>query len=225
MNPAYKKEKLFILSRILWGLLQVACGLFVLVLELGNRGHNSSLSNPLLVMAASASYITAGKCTIAFSYFRGKLLMVAVVLFSALSINFGVIQFILLVTYPHGKKSLGHDSVQECTIETVIFFGSIFKATFLFVFIRKCLTSTPAFVHLEEDTESPPPPPPAYDDTIMAGDQECLETNSFPPPPAYDTLETGDQESHEDTSPPPVYTNDDWTRYQENINLAWQGEC
>ena len=207
MNPPHKKEKLFILSMVLWGLVQVTCGLFILVSAMGYRGHNFTLNNPLFVLAVSSSYITAGKCTIAFSYFRGKALMVAVVVSSALSIVFGATQFILLVASHHGKKTpgygIGEQSVllREEIIETVICLGSIFKALFLFVFLHKCRTSTPGFVHLEEETENPPPPP------------------------AYDTLETGNQESNEATGPPPVYTIADQTRYQANINLVWQGDC
>ena len=77
---------------VLWGLVQVTCGLFILVSAMGYRGHNFTLNNPLFVVAVSASYITAGKCTIAFSYFRGKTLMVAVVVSSALSIILDVHQ-------------------------------------------------------------------------------------------------------------------------------------
>ena len=207
MNPLYKKEKLFILSMVLWGLVQLACGLFILVSEMGYRGHNFNLNNPIFVVAVSASYITAGKCTIAFTYFRGKALMVAVFVSSALSIVFGAIQFISLVACHHGKMTLGYDigeesvHLEEGTIETVICLGSIFNAVFLFVFLRKCRSSTAEFLHLEE------------------------ETDSSSPPPAYDTIERGNQESNETTSPPPIYTNDDWTRYQANIDLAWQGDC
>ena len=192
---------------VLWGLVQVTCGLFILVSAMGYRGHNFTLNNPLFVVAVSASYITAGKCTIAFSYFRGRALMVAVVVSSALSIIFGSTQFIVLVASHHGKKTPGYDIhersvyLREEIIETVICLGSIFKALFLFVFLHKCRTSTSGFIHLDEETENPPPPP------------------------AYDTLETGNQESDEATRTPPIYTIADRTSYQANINLAYIFSC
>ena len=132
----------------LWGLVQVTCGLFILMSVGGYWGHDIHVNNPILVIAASTSYITAGKCTVAFSYFRGKVLMVAVVISSALSINFGTTQFILLAASHHGRRTPGYyqedESVYLCngTIETVICLGSIFKAL-LFVFLCKCYTSAP----------------------------------------------------------------------------------
>ena len=205
----------------LWGLVQVTCGLFILMSVGGYWGHNIHFNNPILVIAASTSYITAGKCTIAFSYFRGKVLMVAVVISSALSINFGTTQFILLAASHHGRRTTAwsqgyykeEGSVYLCkgTIETVICLGSILKAFFLAVFLRKCRISAPGFVHLEEETDIPPPP---YD---------TLETGN--PPPPYDMIEAGNQDSQEATSPPPIYTIADQTRYQANITLAWQGDC
>ena len=205
MNPTNKKEKLFLLSMVLWGVVQSACGLFILVIEMGNKGHNLIHNNPIIVLASSVSYIIAGKCTIGFTYFRGKALMVAVVVTSTLSIIFDLPQLISLFDSHHGKKTLGKENgegsvhVQEGTIETVICLGIIFKVLFLFVFKEKCRTSTPAFVHLKEDTDSLPPPPPAYDNL--------------------------EKKSNEAITPPPVNTIVDWTRYQANINLAWQGEC
>jgi len=166
MNPTNKKEKLFILSMVLWGLWY---GLFILAIEMGYKGHNLIHNNPLFVLASSVCYIIAGMCTIGFTYFRGKALMVAVVVTSALSIIFDFTQLIALFDSHHGKKTPGKEigegsvHVQEGTIETVICLGIIFKVLFLFVFKEKCRTSTPAFVHLKEDTDSLPPPPPAYD--------------------------------------------------------------
>ena len=192
MTPTYRKEKLFILSMVLWGIVQLASGLFILVSEMGYKGHNLSHNKPLVVLlASSASYMNAGMCTIAFTYFCGKAiqrpsepaLMVPVVLTFALSIAFDFPQFIFLLDSHHGKICL----------------GIIFKVLFLFVFKEKCRTSTPAFVHLKEDTDSLPPPPPAYDNL--------------------------EKKSNEAITPPPVNTIVDWTRYQANINLAWQGEC
>ena len=132
MNTPHKKSKSFILAMVLWGLVQVTCGLFILVSVMGYWGHRFKF-----VVAVSSSYIIAGKCTLAFSYFRGKALKIAVIVSSALSIIFGTAEFIFLL--------VSHSLV--CNVETVICLGSIFNTLFLYSFC----TSTPGFYHLEEE--------------------------------------------------------------------------
>ena len=190
---------------VLWGLVQVTCGLFIRASMKGYWGHNVStpLNNPLFVVAVSSSYITAGMCSIAFGYFRGKALMIAVVVSSALSLTFGTTRFILLVVSHRGKKTPSYDNEEEesvylCkgTIEAVIVLGSISRALFLFVFLH----TAPGFLHLEQERDSPPPsydmlelgdPPPPYD-TIEMGNHLEEEMVNLPPP--YDTIETSNQQ-------------------------------
>ena len=220
MNTQNKKNKSFILAMVLWGLVQVTCGLFILVSVMGYWGHKFKF-----VVAVSSSYIIAGKCTIAFSYFRGKALKIAVIVSSVLSIIFGTAEFIFLLV-SHSQK---HTKL-VCNVETVICLGSIFNTLFLYSFC----TSTPGFYHLEEETDCPPPP--YHQVNLDSGNQESHEATSPPPsytidaetpPPPYDqvTCDSVNQDSPDAASPPPSYTIDDWALYQANINLAWQGEC
>ena len=83
MKTQQREDKLFILSMVLWGLVQVTCGRYILVRAKGYLGYNSLP----LVVAPSLSFITAGKCTMAFAFIQGKVLKIAVFTFSFLQLQ------------------------------------------------------------------------------------------------------------------------------------------
>ena len=210
-----KQGKLFILSMLIWGLLQLICGLVILVgvVDQDHWNHHYPLNEPLFLLAASSSFITAGKCAIAFGYFReSKGLKIAVVVTSVLSMIFGVAHFLLLEpSSPRDGNTLQrydkreetvHISQETVEIETMIYLGSIINAVFLLIFIPNCKKSGFGFVHLEEETDNDPP---SYNHhTIEAG--------------------VGNHEGYEATSPPPIYTICKGTQYQSNITIMWQNQ-
>ena len=210
-----KQGKLFILSMLIWGLLQLTCGLVILVgvVDQDHWNHHYPLNEPLFLLAASSSFITAGKCTIAFGYFReSKGLKIAVVVTSVLSMIFGVAHFLLLEpSSPRDGNTLQryakreetvHISQETVEIETTIYLGSVINAVFLLIFIPNCRKSGFGFDHLEEETDNDPPPYNHH--TIEAG--------------------VGNHQSCEAASPPPIYTISEGTQYQSNITIMWQNQ-
>ena len=204
-----KQGKLFILSMLIWGLLQLICGLVILVgvVDQDHWNHHYPLNEPLFLLAASSSFITAGKCAIAFGYFReSKGLKIAVVVTSVLSMIIGVAHFLLLEpSSPRDGNTLQrYDKRKETvhiyqeTVETMIYLSSIINAVFLLIFIPNCKKSGFGFVHLEEETDNDPP---SYN---------------------HHTIEAG--VGNEATSPPPIYTISEGTQYQSNITIMWQNQ-
>ena len=210
-----KQGKLFLLCMLIWGLLQLTCGLVILVGVVGQDhwNHHYPLNEPLFLLAASSSFITAGKCAIAFGYFReSKGLKIAVVVTSVLSMIIGVAHFLLLepssprdgntlLRYDKREETV-HISQETVEIETTINLGSVINAVFLLIFIPNCRKSGFGFDHLEEETDNEPPPYNHH--TIEAG--------------------VGNHESCEATSPPPIYTISEGTQYQSNITIMWQNQ-
>ena len=203
-----KQGKLFILSMLIWGLLQLTCGLVILVGQ-DHWNHHYPLNEPLFLLAASSSFITAGKCAIAFGYFReSKGLKIAVVVTSVLSMIFGVAHFLLLEpSSPRDGNTLQryakreetvHISQETVEIETMIYLGSVINAVFLLIFIPNCRKSGFGFDHLEEETDNEPP---SYN---------------------HHTIDAG--VGNEATSPPPIYTISEGTHYQSNITIMWQNQ-
>ena len=204
-----KQGKLFILSMLIWGLLQLICGLVILVgvVDQDHWNHHYPLNEPLFLLAASSSFITAGKCAIAFSYFRdSKGLKIAVVVTSVLSMIIGVAHFLLLdpSSPRYGNTLQRYDKREETvhisqeTVQTMIYLGSIINAVFLLIFIPNCKKSGFGFVHLEEETDNEPP---SYN---------------------HHTIDAG--VGNEATSPPPIYTISEGTQYQSNITIMWQNQ-
>ena len=216
MNTPHKKNKSFILAIVLCGLVQVTCGFLMLASVMGYWGHKFPLNNHLVVVAASLSYIIGGKCTMAFSYFRGKALMIAVIVFSVLSVIFGAIQFIFLILSHSQKKTLLCDG----TTETVICLGSIFNTVFFSAFSTSLhFTSrrrrTPPHHPMNQVNLSRDTLPPSYDQVSLYINtipppyhQVILDTDTLPPPYDQVNLDYGNQESYDATSPPPSYTHD-----------------
>ena len=67
-----REGKSFIFCFALWGTAKVVCGYLLLLTVINFWGHTYPFDITLLEIATSLSFITSGKCTIAFAYFRGK---------------------------------------------------------------------------------------------------------------------------------------------------------
>ena len=79
----------FDMFMVMWGLIEVTCGLSIQVSVMGHCGLNFPPNYPLAFVSASASLFYAGSSTAAFPFLRGRVSMVAVLLTSVLSIIFG----------------------------------------------------------------------------------------------------------------------------------------
>ena len=79
METSQKEFKSIILTLVLWGLVQVACGLSLLVTVMGYWEHILfPLNEPLFAFAVAPIFINAGTFIIAFAFVRGKFLRIAV---------------------------------------------------------------------------------------------------------------------------------------------------
>ena len=104
MNTMNKEGKCLMLPLKLWGLIQVVGGVYVLVNLHGRCGFSSPpLMVPPLMLAACFTFITSGICTLVFAFVRGKVLNIAVVLTSLLSLIPGF-YFFFMMTALHEKK-------------------------------------------------------------------------------------------------------------------------
>ena len=218
MKTSQKGVNLIFLTMVLWGLVQVACGLSILVTVLGYWDRIFfPLNEPLFVFAVGPIFTNAGTWIIAFAFVRGKFLRIAVFVTSAMSMIFGVSLSFLLTVSRHANAR-GYDKVEDSTTETVYLFqltigmvialGNSFTAVLFSLFLPRCCccASTPGVVHFEEEADLPPP----YH-------HQTLETMSFVK--CQDLTSFGNLETYQAMAPPPVFTSTDWTRYQAS-NLA-----
>ena len=160
MKTSQKEINRFILTLVLWGLVQVICGLSILVTVMGYWRHILfPLNEPIFVFVAVPIFINAGTCIIAFAFVRGKILRIAVFVTSVISLIFSVSMSFLLIISHHGHTQ-SYNRDEDSTSETVylfqlamgmvIAFGNSFTATFFSLFLpRCCCTSTPGLVHLQ----------------------------------------------------------------------------
>ena len=145
-----REEKSFIFCFALWGTAKVVCGYLLLLTIINFWGHTYPFDITLLEIATSLSFITSGKCTIAFAYFRGKASRL-VLTTSIMSVIFAIWLFLLLVT-----SAENHDHC-EGTIECVTFFSIVLSGIYLF-FLIKVNRSRTEFEVREEVMDVPPPP-------------------------------------------------------------------
>ena len=151
MRSSLREGKLFIFFSALWGISEVVGG-YLLLLTVDNFwGHTSSLATVTSIeVATSLSFITSGKCTIAFAYFRGEASRL-VLTTSIMSVIFAICLFLILVT-----SAENHDHC-EGTIECVTFFSIVLNGIYLF-FLIKVNRSRTEFEVQEEVMDVPPPP-------------------------------------------------------------------
>ena len=145
-----REGKSFIFCFALWGTAKVVCGYLLLLTVSDFWGHTYPFDITLLEIATSLSFITSGKCTIAFAYFRGEASRL-VLTTSIMSVIFAICLFLILVT-----SAENHDHC-EGTIECVTFFSIVLNGIFLF-FLIKLDRSRAEFEVQEEFTDVPPPP-------------------------------------------------------------------
>ena len=143
----------FDMFMLMWGLIEVTCGLCIQVSVMGHSvcGLNLPHNYPLALVCASLSLIYAGSCTAAFPFLRGRVSMVAFVLTSVTSIILGF-----------ALPTVASSDSQVRTAGHVIKVCSLFNIVFLFFFLPNCCKSAsgplPFEVLNEEGTENPPPP-------------------------------------------------------------------
>ena len=133
MKTPQKEVKPFTFLLILWGLLQVTCGLAIIVTVMDFWNHILfPLKNPVFVFAASLSFINGGSCTLAFAFFRGKFVWI-VLATSIISTIFGASMSILLTVSRH-RNTLGHNEETvyrvQLTIGLLVALGNSFSAIF-----------------------------------------------------------------------------------------------
>ena len=207
------------ITLVLWGIVQISCGLSILVTVMGYWDHILfPLNEPLFVFSSCPIFINAGTFIIAFAIVRGKCLRIAVFVTSTMSIIFGVSLSFLLTVSRHGNTR-GYDTVEDSTTETVFLFqlaigmvialGNSFTAVFFSLFLPRscCPSSTPGLVHFEHETDNLEPPPPPYY-------HQPFETMSFVKCQDWSSIDK--QEIYQDMGLPPAYTITDWTCFQDS---------
>ena len=206
MKTPQKEVKPFTFLLILWGLLQVICGLAIIVTVMDFCDHILfPLKNPVFVFAASLSFINGGSCTLAFAFFRGKFVWI-VLATSIISTIFGASMSILLTVSRH-RNTLGHNEETvyrvQLTIGLLIALGNSFSAIFYSLF-RSCrLASTPGhLVHFVKEIDNPS----YYQQTLQFIKCQVLNWGSAS---SFGAIRT-----QESPGLPPVYTIDDWKRYE-----------
>ena len=189
----------FDMFMVMWGLIEVTCGLSIQVNVMGHGvcGLNFPPHYPLAFVFASSSLFYAGSCTAAFPFLRSRVSMVAVLLTSVLSIIFGAI--LPTVAYSASQVRTAGDVVGVCSLLNVVF---------LFIFLFECCNSASGVLN-EEGTENPPPP---YDQATL--ERSSLETQQASRRPPINSQYAIEEGSHQATSLPPIYTIADWTRFQ-----------
>ena len=145
-----REEKSFIFCFALWGTAKVVCGYLLLLTIINFWGHTYPFDITLIEIATSLSFITSGKCTIAFAYFRGKASRL-VLTTSIMSVIFAIWLFLLLVT-----SAENHDHC-EGTIECVTFFSIVLNGIYLFFLIK--LDRSRAEFEVQEEVMDVLPPP------------------------------------------------------------------
>ena len=173
MRSSLREGKLFIFFSALWGISEVVGG-YLLLLTVDNFwGDTSSLATVTSIeVATSLSFITTGKLMIAFAYFRGNALRLAVLISSILSIIAAVCLFLPLVTSAETHIHC------EGAIECFTLLSINFNAIFLF-FLTKRNQTTSEYEEVVEDMDVPPPP---YEVAILhSNDQEGLEATTIRP--------------------------------------------
>ena len=154
-----REGKSFIFCFALWGTAKVVCGYLLLLTVINFWGHTYPFDITLLEIATSLSFITSGKCTIAFAYFRGKASRL-VLTTSIMSVIFAICLFLILVT-----SAENHDHC-EGTIECVTFFSIVLNGIYLF-FLIKLNRSRTEFEVQEEVMDVPIVPSPLYEVVIL----------------------------------------------------------
>ena len=208
METSQKGFKSIIFTLVLWGLVQVACGLSLLVTVMGYWEHILfPLNQPLFAFAVAPIFINAGTFIIAFAFVRGKFLRIAVFVTSFLSMILGASLSFLLTVSRHGTTQ-GYDEavyLLQVTIGMVIALGNSFTSVFFSLFLPRCCASTtPGVVYyIEEEMDNPLPPPYYHQPLETMSFVECQGLTSF-----------GNHQIYQATDHPPHYTSTDWTRYQ-----------
>ena len=204
MKTPQKEVKPFTFLLILWGLLQVTCGLGIIVTVMDFWNHILfPLKNPVFVFAASLSFINGGSCTLAFAFFRGKFVWI-VLATSIISTIFGASMSILLTVSRH-RNTLGHNEETvyrvQLTIGLLVALGNSFSAIFYSLLRSCCFASTPGhLVHFVKEIDNPS----YYQQTLQFIKCQVLNWGS-----SFGTVRT-----QESPGLPPVYTIDDWKRYE-----------
>ena len=171
MRSSLREGKLFIFFSALWGISKVVGG-YLLLLTVDNFWGDTSSLATFMEVATSLSFITTGKLIIAFAYFRGNALRLAVLISSILSIIAAVCLFLPLVTSAETHIHC------EGAIECFTLLSINFNAIFLF-FLTKRNQTTSEYEEVVEDMDVLPPP---YEVAILhSNDQEGLEATTSRP--------------------------------------------